>query len=184
MENTNERTRKAHLNKINEVLKIAVPQFDELGLKKDRQGTPHLEVRYKHWRPRGAKQEEFQFSDGTLRLIGFMWALLDGTETILLEEPELHLHAELIKRLPEFISKLQRRRKSNIRQVIITTHSYDLLSHPGIGADEVIFLAPRDEGTEAKRVDSAEDCVRYLEAGFSVADAVIPRTAPENLENL
>lgn len=84
----------------------------------------------------------------------------------------------------QFKNKLQRRRKSNIRQVIITTHSYDLLSHPGIGADEVIFLAPRDEGTEAKRVDGAEDCVRYLEAGFSVADAVIPRTAPENLENL
>ena len=96
----NKKTRDSYLRKINEVLQIAVPQLSELTFvekKDDPSGIPHLEARYKHWRPSGAKQTERQFSDGTLRLIGFMWALLDGKETILLEEPELYLHAEIVK---------------------------------------------------------------------------------------
>lgn len=113
----------------------------------------------------GAKQQETQFSDGTLRLIGFMWALLDGKQTILLEEPELYLHTEIIKQLPEFISKHQRR-KNRIRQVIITTHSFDLLSGEGIGSDEVVLLEPTPEGTRVKRVDHVKEIEKFIKAGF------------------
>ena len=40
-------------------------------------------------------REIADFSDGTLRLIGLLWALLDGTGPLLLEKPELSLHQEI-----------------------------------------------------------------------------------------
>lgn len=180
---TAKNTRDAYIRRINEVLKIAVPQLMELQFITDKKGIPHLEAVYDHWRAKGAKQQEAQFSDGTLRLIGFMWALLDGQETILLEEPELYLHTMIIKQLPEFISKLQRR-KNRIRQVIITTHSYDLLTNEGIGANEVVLLETTLEGTRARRADYVDQIKKYLEAGFSMAEAAIPASAPKGIEKL
>jgi len=176
-------TRNAFLKKINEVLRVAVPQFEKLDFVKDDKGLPHLQLFHKNWRSKGVKQNESQLSDGTLRLIGFMWALLDGKETILLEEPELHLHTEIVKHLPEFISKIQRR-KNVFRQVILTTHSFDLLSSEGIGTDEVIVLNSTDEGTQIKRANRLKDVKKYLEAGFSMAEAVIPRTKPKDIKRI
>lgn len=183
MSKTPIKTRNAYFKKINEVLQIAVPQLKELKLENDKMGIPHLGAVYEHWRAKGAKQQESQFSDGTLRLIGFMWALLDGTETILLEEPELYLHTAIVKQLPEFISQLQRR-KGRIRQVLITTHSFDLLSGGGIGLSEVIVLEPSKEGTKTSVAKDLEDVRKYLEAGFSMAEAVIPKVAPKKIDEM
>lgn len=176
-------TRNAYLRRINEVLQLAVPQLKNIDFVKDEKGIPHLEAIYEHWRAKGAKQQESQFSDGTLRLIGFMWALLDGQETILLEEPELYLHSAIIKQLPEFIFKFQRR-KGRVRQVIISTHSYDLLSSEGISGDETIVLVPTREGTEIKKAKDITDIKRYLDRGFTVAEAVIPAVAPKKISQL
>ena len=183
MDRTNKKTRDSYLKRINEVLQLAVPQLRNIDFIKDKKGTPHLEAIYEHWRAKGAKQQESQFSDGTLRLIGFMWALLDGQETILLEEPELYLHSAIVKQLPEFIYKLQRR-KGRVRQIIISTHSYDILSNPGIGGDETIVLVPTKEGTEVKKALDFIDVKKYLEAGFSIAEAVIPKVAPSNIQQI
>lgn len=183
MDRTNKNTRDSYVNRIKEVLALAVPQLTEIKFIKDKKGVPHLEATYEHWRARGAKQQEAQFSDGTLRLIGFMWALLDGQETILLEEPELYLHTEIVKQLPQFIYKLQRRRK-RVRQVIISTHSYDILSDPGIGGDETLVLLPTKNGTEIKSAIAIKDVENYLRAGFTIADSVIPKVAPLNIRKI
>lgn len=183
IDKTNKATRASYLKRINDVLKLAVPQLSNIDFVKDTSGIPHLEAVYEHWRSKGAKQQESQFSDGTLRLIGFMWALLDGQETILLEEPELYLHSAIVKQLPEFIYKLQRR-KGRVRQVIISTHSYDILSNEGIGGEETIVLLPTKEGTEIKRAMDIEDVKRYLDVGLSIADSVIPKVAPSNIQHI
>lgn len=74
---TNPRTRKTRLAKIEEALKIAVPQLQKLRFERDSDtGQPHLAALYTHWRPNAGWQREDQFSDGTLRLIGLLWALL------------------------------------------------------------------------------------------------------------
>jgi len=178
------KTRESYFRKINEVLQIAVPQLKNISFVKDsKNGTPHLEAVYDHWRPQGAKQRETQFSDGTLRLIGFMWAILDGQETILLEEPELYLHAEIVKQLPEFIHKLQKKKGKN-RQVIISTHSHELLSNSGIGSDEVIELQITSEGTSARTVSDNPEAVRELNAGLNMAEVIIPRVAPQGIQGL
>ncbi|MFA5815990.1 MAG: AAA family ATPase [Bacteroidales bacterium] len=183
MNKTNKKTRDSYLKRINEILQIAVPQLKNVDFIIDEKGVPHLEALYQHWRAKGAKQQEAQFSDGTLRLIGFMWALLDGQETILLEEPELYLHSAIVKQIPEFIYKMQRR-KGRIRQVFISTHSYDILSNEGIGGDETIVLIPSTEGTKVNKAIDVEDIKKYLDAGFSIAEAVIPKVAPVNIQQM
>lgn len=176
-------TRDSYLKRINEVLTLAVPQLENISFIQDKNGVPHLEAVYKHWRPNAGKQQESQFSDGTLRLIGFMWALLDGQETILLEEPELYLHVEIVKLLPEFIYKMQRRR-GRIRQVIISTHSYDMLNGQGIGADETLILISGSEGTEIKAAKDLPEIEKFLTAGFTIGEAVLPMVAPTAVQGM
>jgi predicted ATPase len=180
----NTKTRNSYFRKINEVLKFAVPQLEELKFIQDGVGIPHLEAKYKHWRSKGTKQQEQQFSDGTLRLIGFLFALLDFNGVILLEEPEINLHTEIIRQLPEFIAKIQRVRKPS-RQVIITTHSYEMLSGKGIGTNEVLVLIPtQEEGTTITTVGKIKEVRQIVEAGLSIADAVLPLTRPQGIEQL
>jgi predicted ATPase len=88
---TTEKTRKARLSRIEAALREAVPQLKNLTDTKDEAGIPHLEAVYEHWRPNAGRQREDQFSDGTLRLIGLFWSLLEGDSPLLLEEPELSL---------------------------------------------------------------------------------------------
>ncbi len=106
---TPERTLRARLRRIRDALRVAVPQLAEIELQRDEQGTPHLRGKYEHWRPRGAWQTESQFSDGTLRLIGLLWALMDEGGPLLLEEPELSLHPGVVRYLPQMFARVANR---------------------------------------------------------------------------
>jgi predicted ATPase len=151
-------TRDARLRRILQALRVAVPQLEDLQLSRDEVGTPHLRGKYKHWRPQGAWQTEEDFSDGTLRLIGLLWAVLDGSGPLLLEEPELSLHPEVVRYLPQLLARVQRQ---SGRQ-----------------------LMTGGEGTEVRRADSQDEVRALLEGGLSLAEAVIPRTRPERAEQL
>jgi predicted ATPase len=172
---TQEKTRKARLRRIQEALRVAVPQLREVELWRDERGTPHLRGKYEHWRPPGAWQTEEQFSDGTLRLMGLLWVAMEGGGPLLLEEPELSLHPEIVRFLPQMFARLQRRTG---RQIILSTHSPDLLRDQGIALDEVLLLRPQKEGTETKPASSFQEIRDLLDGGLSLADAVIPKTRP------
>ena len=179
---TTEKTQKARLRRISNALKVAVPQLAELELwRDDVKGTPHLRGKYEHWRPQGAWQTEEQFSDGTLRLTGLLWAVLDGAGPLLLEEPELSLHPEVVRFLPQMFARLQAR---SGRQVLISTHSTDLLRDSGIGLDEVLLLRPGVEGTTVSAASERDEVRLLLDGGLSMAEAVMPLTRPERAEQL
>ncbi|RPI79963.1 MAG: chromosome segregation protein SMC [Desulfobacteraceae bacterium] len=174
--------RDARLKKINKVLSAAVPQFKELRFIKDEvNGKPHLEALYEHHRPHAGWQREDQFSDGTLRLLSILWSLLDGNSLLLIEEPELSLHQAVVEELPVLIDRIQRTGKQR-RQIIISSHSEDLLSNKGIDARSVVVLEPSHEGTISRSVDDAERT--GLNAGLSVAEVVLPQTRPKRIEQL
>ncbi|HLZ12147.1 MAG TPA: AAA family ATPase [Candidatus Acidoferrum sp.] len=178
---TAERIRTSRLNRIQDALRVAVPQLESLELSRDEaSGTPHLRGKYQHWRPQGAWQTEGQFSDGTLRLLGLLWATLDGLGTLLLEEPELSLHPEVIRYLPQMFARIQRR---SGRQIIASTHSTDLLRE-GVGLNEVILLTPSQEGTTARTAGDFSEVRELLEGGINLAEIVMPRTRPEFAEQL
>jgi len=178
---TSEKTRTARLRRIADALKIALPQLSELELWRDIRGTPHLRGRYEHWRPKGAWQTEGQFSDGTLRLLGLLWATLEGTGPLLLEEPELSLHPEVVRYIPQLFARVQRRTG---RQIVVSTHSSDLLHDQGIGMDEVLLLEPGTEGTTVRPAGSSDEIRRLLEAGLNLAELVMPRTRPSRPEQI
>lgn len=169
------RVRQSRLRRIGEALRIAVPQLRELRLEKDEVGIPHLEGRYEHWRPNAGWQREDQFSDGTLRLMALLWAIMDGAGPLLMEEPELNLHPAVVRYLPQMIHRATRKSK---RQVMISTHSPELLSDVGIAPDETLLLYPDKNGTLVNRANDDETIRTLLASGLTMAEAALPRTAP------
>ena len=178
---TPEKTRNAWLRRIRDALRVAVPQLAELELWRDVRGTPHLRGKYEHWRPQGAWQTEEHFSDGTLRLMGLLWATLAGSGPLLLEEPELSLHPDVVRFIPQIFARTQRRTG---RQILISTHSMDLLRDEGIGLDEVLLLEPGTEGTSVSPASSNKEIRDLLQGGLNLAELVIPRTRPDRAQQL
>lgn len=178
---TPEKTRNSRLSRISKALSLAVPQFEDLRFTKDDMGHPHLEARYAHHRPNAGWQSEEHFSDGTLRLFGLLWALLDGSSMLLLEEPEISLNDAIVTEIPLIVDRLQRDRKTK-RQVLLTTHSDALLSNPGIDERGVVILETGKQGTTGRPLNTSE--MQALGAGLSVAEVVLPKTRPEKVSQL
>ncbi len=174
-------TLESRLRRITQALTVAVPQLKKLELDRDVRGVPHVKGLYEHWRPNAGWQTEAQFSDGTLRLLGLLWVLLDGSAPLLLEEPELSLHTGVIRQIPRMIARLGR--KSG-RQVLLSTHSPDLLADEGISPEEILLLEPSAEGTTLSIAKHDKEVARLLESGASIAETVIPRTAPKHAMQL
>lgn len=173
-------SRNARLERIRKVLAIAVPNLSELELVPDENNNPHLQARFKHWRGPAAKQDEREFSDGTLRLIGLLWALQEKSGPLLLEEPELSLHAALVRQLAPFISRAQR--MAGGRQAFISTHSEELMNDEGIGPNEILLVRTATEGSEVVHGADNAEIRTALEAGLTAAQAVMPLTAKDQIE--
>ena len=179
---TSEKTRRSRLVKIEKALKLAVPQLEQLEFIRDpATGRPHLQALYSHWRPNAGRQREDQFSDGTLRLLGLFWSLLESDSLLLLEEPELSLNASIVSQLAPLISRMQRNRR---RQVLVSTHSDSLLTEQGIDGREVLLLIPGNEGTEVKVAADITEVKALLESGLTVGEVVLPRTRPPDAGQL
>jgi predicted ATPase len=179
-------TREAWLRRISAILQEAVPQLRGLEVEMDDQGQPHLIGRFEHWRPHDARQNESQFSDGTLRLFGLMWAMFEGKGPLLLEEPELSLHPEVVRKLPQLLTELQEeirkmKRQSlddfEPRQLVVSTHSDELLRDGGIGADEVLLIKPDKEGAVLEEPDQ-DDRIALRNSELTAADVLLPKSGP------
>jgi predicted ATPase len=178
---TPSRSRESRLARIRDALKLAVPHLDALELVQDPETSrPHLQAKFLHWRGPAAKQDEREFSDGTLRLIGLLWALQEPAGPLLLEEPELSLHSGIVRHLAPLIAKAQRGPSG--RQAFVSTHNDLLMSDPGIGADEVLLVRPVSEGSTVVHGAGQIDIRRALQSGLTPADVVMPLTATDQLD--
>lgn len=169
-------TREARLNKITNALIGSIPNFKELNYVVDELGIPHLNAKYDHWRAKGAFQQEAQFSDGTLRLIGLLWALLENKGILLLEEPELSLHNGIVRQLAKIFYKVK---KENKNQLLISTHSTDLLSDKSISASEILLLIPKKEGTIIQQVSGIIEIKSLIDLGLTPGE-YIPHLSKAN----
>jgi predicted ATPase len=177
---TSDRRRNARLKKIQSVLQKAIPQLEALQFERDTSsGMPHLKAKYSHWRVNGAWQREDQFSDGTLRLIGLFWVLQEDPGLLLLEEPELSLNAKIVRLLAPFVHQLQGK-----GQVLVTTHSNDLLSDLGIELDEILLLTPSAEKTTIRSAATLDDVRLLVEGGLPPGEAILPHAAPTEIDSL
>lgn len=178
------KTRDARLRRIQEALEVAVPQFSELHFEPDAvTGFPHLRANFKHWRVHGSWQREDQFSDGTLRLIGFLWALQEGDGLLLLEEPELSLNDAITEHIPLMIDRVlrQRKRGSFLRQVLSTTHSQSLIAAVN-DPDAILLLEPGEDGTTVRTATSDERL--EMEHGLNPSEVLLPKTRPQRIDQM
>lgn len=77
-------------------------------------------------------------SDGTLDVVALIVALFfEDKDVVIIEEPERNLHPHLISGLMELMKDASRN-----KQVIITTHSPEIVKHAGL---ENLLLVARDE---------------------------------------
>ena len=100
---------------------------------------------------------------------------------MLLDEPELSLHTSVVRQLPTVFS---RTRGAGGPQVLLSTHSREILEDPGVGADEAVVLHPGEEGTEAVVAAALPDIQHLLDAGLSLAEILGPRSEPERIPDL
>lgn len=178
---TPDKTRVSRLKRIEEALKLAIPRFKELKFVRDEAtGQPHLEVRYEHFRPNAGWQREEQWSDGTLRLFGLFWSLLEGNDMLLLEEPELSLNDAIVEQIPRMLQRLQRDKKRR-RQIVLSTHSAALLSEQ-IDGRAILLLEAGDEGTKVLPPNDSD--IVALRSGLSPAEVILPKTRPGHADQL
>lgn len=177
---TASQTQKARLKRVRDVLKVAVPQLDDLQLVLDEESRPHLQAAFKHWRAPAAKQDEREFSDGTLRLIGLLWALQERAGPLLLEEPELSLHTAVVRQLAPFIARAQR--GASGRQAFISTHSDEMMSDPGIGPNEVLLISPAREGSQVLLGADDTSIQKALASGLTAAEVIMPLTKSPQID--
>jgi len=116
-------------------------------------------------------------------MIGLLWSLQETDSLLLLEEPELSLHTAIVEKLPSLISKIGQKTKK-YRQVIISTHSWELLDNRSIGGNEVLMIDPNGEGSKIEIASSRKNIKTLLESGMTVADAVLPLTKPSSVTQL
>jgi len=184
----NSKTRQSRLNKISASLSHIVPQLKEIAFERDpASGQPHLKVRFENWRANDVWQREDQLSDGTLRLIGLFWSLLEREGPLLLEEPEISLHRDIMLRLASLIYRLSvpiRRRRgdkrhSERRQVFLTTQSTELLCDQGIDGWEVLCVTPGKDGSVVEPLAEDPRIRKILEAG-TMPGEIAPFRNPGN----
>ncbi len=164
--------KRKRLKTIQAILQKVNPQFSGLEQVEDAAGRPHLQVVFKDWRMYGSKQDERQFSDGTLRLIGLLWSLQMPGGTILLEEPELSLHAGLAGELAPYLAQMSR--KFGNRQIMVATHSEALMADEGIRPSEILLVQQAKEGSVVTQGAKIEAVNRQLNAGLLASQAVLP----------
>jgi predicted ATPase len=177
---TPEKSRQSRLRFVLEVLGDAVPQIRQLEAHRDAHGRPHLRALHKHWRPHGAWQNEAQLSDGTLRLVALLWAALESGGPLLMEEPEISLHPQIVRMVPAMLARLRPRTG---RQMILTTHSLDLLRGEGVCSGEILLLNPLEEGSVVRAALDLKEAAELLDSGALAAEpAATERNSPPDLQ--
>ena len=158
-----------------------MPQFTDLQATMDDSGTPHLIGSYTHWRPHAAKQNESQFSDGTLRLLGLLWTVFEGSGPLLLEEPELSLHPEVVRRLPQYSGASTESARSCVRSSFRRTQRICCATPASPLRKSCVLNQPH----KARSSERQKKPIRKaMQAGLTAADVLMPRAAPVGIQEL
>ena len=129
-------------------------------------------------------------SDGTLRALGILVALFQGSPSlpkpaplIGIEEPEAALHPAAASVLASAILEA-----ATFTQVLVTSHSPDLLDHKGISSDSILAVVAEEGETLIGPVDNgSRDVLReglYTPGELLRLQQLHPQRAPERQTDL
>lgn len=147
----------ARYQRIRETVQSIAPFFDDFLLEPRKRGdAEHVRL---DWRQRGSTFpfQPWHLSDGTIRFIALMTALLQPSppSTLVVDEPELGLHPTALRVLAAVMHEA-----SATTQLVVSTQSPLLVDH--FEADDVVVV--RRSGAESLfERQSAADLERWLE---------------------
>lgn len=151
--------------RIIQTVQLIAPFFADFLLEPEKKGEN--EVMRLQWKQQGSSFpfQPWQFSDGTIRFICLVTALLQPSppSTIVIDEPELGLHPVALETLAALIHETSLR-----TQLLISTQATSLLDH--FDAEQII-VAERSGGASAFRRLEKADLEQWI-ADFSVGDLV------------
>ncbi len=159
-------------------LQKIIPDLDEIKYRRDG-NTPHLGLRFASLPD--VFHYENQLSDGTLRLLGLLWVLAAGTSPVLLEEPEMSLHASAVRQIPQLLARVASRLD---RQTLVSTHSEDLLADTGIDPSEVLILSPSEQGTIVTVGSDDAGLMALARADAPLGGFLVAKTKPADISQL
>ena len=147
----------ARYQRIRETVQIIAPFFDDFLLEPRKKGdAEHVRL---DWRQRGSTfpYQPWHLSDGTIRFIALVTALLQPSppSTLVVDEPELGLHPAALRVLAAVMHEA-----SAATQLVVSTQSPLLVDH--FEADDVVVV--RRSGAESLfERQSAADLERWLD---------------------
>ncbi|GAB4300097.1 MAG: AAA family ATPase [Oscillatoriaceae cyanobacterium] len=149
---------------INEAMKLIIPKTRRL--RPIRSGVMSLTV---EWYIEGLKEPFYlpEMSDGTVRML--CWATILRSPRLpallVIDEPEMGLHVAWMPILAEWIKQAARK-----TQVIITTHSPDLLDHFTDSLENVLCFVPENQTHFSIKRLSPEMLEPKLNEGWELGD--------------
>lgn len=145
-----------HYQKIRETIHLVAPFLDDFLLEPEQKGEN--EVVRLEWRQKGSSYpyQPWQLSDGTIRFICLVTALLQPLppSTVVIDEPELGLHPFALEVLAGLFHDVAGR-----TQLVVSTQSATLLNH---FEPEEIIVVDRVEGASRFRRLDPESLVEWL----------------------
>ena len=107
-------------------------------------------------------------SDGTVEILSLIYALFfDEKGLIIIEEPERNIHPHLIASLMHLVQEA-----SNKKQIIITTHSPELIKYSRI-EDLLIIERDHDGSSKVSRVSDKSSVKAFLTENIGIDDLFV-----------
>ena len=173
----------AALDRIRPIMAAAVPEVPNLSYLRMGLGTEV--VFYSDTPERGARgvYSHERFSEGTLRLLGMLFGLATlprTTSIVLIEEPEAFLQASVVRSMSSFLAEVA---VTHDVQMVISTHSPELIDSELVLPSQVLVLRPEDGETVGELLSQSSDprIRAVISAGLpksEAIDAVVGRTIP------
>ena len=173
----------AVVDRIRPIMAAVVPEIPNLSYQRMGLGTEV--VFYSDTPVRGANgvYSHEQFSEGTLRLLGLLFdleTLPRDTSVVLIEEPETFLQASVVRSLPSLLAEVA---MNHDVQMIISTHSPELIDSELVLPSQVLMLRSEDGETTGQLLSESNDprIKAVVSAGLPKSqgiDAVNGRTIP------
>lgn len=104
-------------------------------------------------------------SDGTINVVALVVSLyMEAMEVVVLEEPERNIHPHLMSKTVEMMKEA-----SQDRQILVTTHSPELVRYAGLASLYAIKRSP--EGfSEISRPSTSEEIAQFLEHDMDIKE--------------
>ena len=147
----------AVVDRIRPIMASVVPEIPNLSYQRMGLGTEL--VFYSDTPVRGASgvYSHEQFSEGTLRLLGLLFDLATlprDTSVVLIEEPETFLQSSVVRSLPSLLAEVAMNRDV---QMIISTHSPELIDSELVLPSQVLMLRSENDATTGELLSQSND---------------------------